>query len=679
MHALSDGVWLGGLHGLAFGGDYNPEQWPEAVWAEDARLMKEAGVNLVSMGIFAWSKLEPLPGQYDLNWLERVIDLLWRHGVRVCLSNATASPPPWLARLYPDSLPVNAEGQRLATGSRQHYCPNHQGYREAAARLTEVLAESFAGHPAVVLWHLNNELGCHLNTCYCEICSGAFRDWLGRRYGTLGALNEAWGTTFWSGVYTDWCEVDLPRKGPAMANPSQLLDYKRFMSESLRGVLANERAVLRRVAPEAQTVHNAVSLYRPVNYSNWFEDLDFAAWDSYPDPAGGLSEVQWTALTHDAFRSFKHGQPFFLMEQVTTQANWRPYNVLKAPGQMETGSWQAVARGADAVMFFQWRASLYGAEKFHGAMVPHFGPGGRVYRVVAALGAALSQVPDVVGSRLESKVALLLNWENIWALDGPGKPVALDGFEIAREFYAPFWNRQVTVDVVHPDRPLGDYSLVVAPALYLLTEHQALALKRYVLNGGTLVCTYFSGVVNDCDHVVSGGYSGYLQDLLGLVVEEWEPLRPSSLAEIHRKGQEPGQGRRFMEVVHAQGCEVEATFTNGYAAGKPAITRHRYGRGQAYYVATQPDENFLQTFFDSIRTELSIAGPIKGDIGVEGTVRRHQDGRAFLFVVNHLAKQASVDFGTEGGIDVLSGRVCRDLQSVEGYGVRVLRRAGNVT
>jgi len=368
---------------LAYGGDYNPEQWPEAVWEEDARLMREAGVNLVTVGVFSWARLEPRPGTYDFAWLDRVMDLLHEHGVKVNLATATASPPPWMAREHPESLPVTHEGTRLWPGGRQQYCPSSPVYRASAASLVRRLAERYRDHPALAMWHINNEYGCHVAACYCDVSAADFREWLKRRYGTLDALNAAWGTAFWSQRYSDWEEIVPPRSAPTFPNPTQQLDFQRFTSDALLYDFEMERAIVREATPDIPVTTNFMGFFKPVDYWKWAEHEDVVSDDAYPDPADSQSPAL-SAMRYDLMRSLAGTRPWMLMEQTPSQVNWRPWNALKRPGQLRTWSLQAIARGADGVLYFQWRASAAGAEKFHGGAVPHIGTErSRVFREVA--------------------------------------------------------------------------------------------------------------------------------------------------------------------------------------------------------------------------------------------------------------------------------------------------------
>ena len=354
---------------VLYGGDYNPEQWPEEVWEEDVRLMREAGVNIVTVGVFSWALLEPRPGEYVFDWLDRLLELLHANGIHADLATATASPPPWLAKLDPESLPVTREGVRLWPGSRQHYCPSSVTYADAARALVEQLAARYGKHPAVALWHVNNEYGCHVPACYCDQCAAHFRHWLQERYGSLDAFNEAWGTAFWSQRYGDWDEIQPPRAAPAFRNPSQEIDWQRFCSDALLELFLMERAVLERDAPGTPITTNFMSFFKPVDYWKWARHVDLVADDEYPDPAEPSSAVDFSASC-DLMRSLGSRAGWVLMEQAVSAVNWLTPNVPKHPGKMRLGSYQALARGAEGILFFQWRASQFGAEQFVSAMVP---------------------------------------------------------------------------------------------------------------------------------------------------------------------------------------------------------------------------------------------------------------------------------------------------------------------
>ncbi|WP_261808745.1 beta-galactosidase [Nonomuraea sp. C10] len=612
-------------HGLLFGGDYNPEQWPEEVWAEDVRLMREAGVNLVTVGVFSWARIEPEPGVRDFGWLDRVLDLLAGAGVAVDLATPTASPPPWLGHRWPETLPVDESGHRLWYGSRNQFCPSSPVYRERALALVEDLAGRYAGHPALALWHVGNEYG---QVCHCDTTAEAFRTWLRERHGDLGALNDAWGTAFWSQRYSAWEEVLPPRRAPYLVNPAQRLDFRRFCSDALLAHFRAERDVLRAHTPDIPVTTNFMGFFNLVDYWSWAPEEDVVSDDWYPDPADPLSHVR-AALTHDLMRSLAGG-PWMLMEQAVSAVNWRPHNLPKPPGQLRLESFQAVARGADGLCYFQWRASRSGSERFHSAMVPHAGPDTRLHREVRAHGAELRALAGVAGTRVPARVALVFDWPSWWAATERGLPSdRLDPVEELFRYYRPFWERGVSVDLAPPSADLSGYALVVAPSLFLLGEDDAASLTSYVRGGGTLAVGPFSGIADRDARVHRGRFPAPLREVLGLSGEEWLPVPEDRAVPCAWTDGGAFTARLWTELVRAEGAEAVAVFAG---SGDPAVLRHPCGAGTAWYVATRPEHDALATLAGRLLADAGVTGALPGPPppGVEA-VRR---GPA-LFLLNH--------------------------------------------
>ncbi len=627
---------------IAYGGDYNPEQWPEEVWPEDVRLMQEAGVDLATVGVFAWARIEPRPGEYDFGWLDRVLDLLHAGGIGVDLATATASPPAWLARMDPGSLPVRADGTQLWPGSRQAYCPSSVTYRERALALVERMAARYAGHPALELWHVGNEFGCHVSECFCERSATRFRDWLRARYqGDLDRLNRAWGTTFWSQHYGEWEEIAPPRATPTFPNPSQGMDWRRFGSDELLDHHRAERDMIRRHSPDVPVTTNFMGMFRPLDYWRWAAEEDVVSQDTYPDPSDPAAPVG-VALVCDLMRGLGRGRPWMLMEQASSRVNWRRRNVPKRPGQLRLWSLQAVARGADAVLYFQWRQSVAGAEKWHSAMVGH---DGALRADVVELGRELAGLSDVVGASVPARTALLFSWENWWSLSQPGQPAwDLDYPAEVRRWYAALWSANVAVDVVPPGADLSGHALVLAPLLHLVTQADVDSLRSFVDGGGTLVVGFWSGVVDERDHVRTGAYPAALRDLLGLVVADYAPLADGAAATVRLAGGETCRVTQWTErLVPAADTEVLASYTDGELAGLPAVTRHRHqGRGVVYYVSAPLAPAAMAAVMDRARADAGVESSAAGlPPGVEA-IRR---GPA-LFLLNH--GDEPVDVSAEG-------------------------------
>ncbi|GAB3451097.1 beta-galactosidase [Actinophytocola sediminis] len=633
---------------FAYGADYNPEQWPESLWDEDMALMRETGVTMVSAGIFSWAVVEPEPGRHDFGWFDRVLDRLADNEIGVCLATMTASPPPWLAHRYPETLPRRADGTVLWPGGRQHYCPSSPVYREHAARLVETIAERYAGHPALAMWHVNNEYGCHVPECFCDTSAEAFRGWLADRYGSVDALNDAWSTTFWSQRYGDFAQVYPPRTAPTFPNPAQVVDYKRFSSAALLDCFLLEKRILRRVTPDVPITTNFVGAWHRIDVADWAPHLDVVSYDSYPDPHDPTTVVQ-AAMTFDRMRA-QHGAPWLLLEQAPSAVNWRTRNAPKEPGQLRRWSYQAIARGADAVMYFQWRQSRGGAERFHSAMVPHGGKETRTYREVAALGAELARLEPLLGSTVDAPVALLTDWANGWALQGnalPSSTLTLEETDLAH--YRPLWNERVAVDVVAPTVDLSGYRLVVVPNLYAVELDVARRLVDYVRAGGHLLMSFFSGIVDGNDRVHLGGYPGPFRELLGLTVEEFWPLAEAGTIALGAGG----TGSHWSEWITAAGAEVLDTFATGTLAGRPAVLRNEFGAGVASYLGTRPDEATMAVVVGRVLADAGV-GPVLPGVpaGVE-VVERQGSGR-WLFLLNHNDTDAVVPLPA-GAVDALTG------------------------
>jgi beta-galactosidase len=640
---------------FVYGGDYNPDQWPEEIWEEDVRLMQEAGVNLVSLGIFAWSKLEPQPGVYDFGWLDHVIELLYAHGVSIDLATPTASPPPWLVRLDPEVLPVTADGASLGPGSRRHICPHNTTYRAHAAGIVTQLAHRYHDHQALALWHIDNEYACHVGECFCETSAQAFRQWLHARYGTLDALNAAWGTTFWSQHYGDWQEIQPPRRAPAFINPSQALDWQRFCSDSWLACFEDQRAILREITPNIPLTTNFMGFHKPLDYWTWAAREDIVSNDAYPD----TSDPAWmleSAMVCDLIRSLGRGRPWLLMEQATTHVNWRMRNATKRPGVMRLGSYQAIARGANGVMFFQWRASQFGAEKFHSAMLPHAGTETRVWREVKALGAELKQLDELLASEVHAEVAIMFDWESWWALEQEGKPLNdLRLLSMIKSYYTALYQQGVTTDFVHPEADLSRYRLVIAPQLYLVNDRAVRNITQYVAAGGMLIMSFFSGVVDERDHVRLGGYPAPFQELLGMHVAEFAPYSAAQTNEVHTLDGQHFSCTQWSDVIRLHGAESIANYLHDYYAETPAITRHSFGQGVGYYVGTQLDEAGLSWLLEQVTAAAKVHRSPAQPIGVE-LIQRSHDTHLWLFVLNYSDQSVKVALDRSGR-DLISGKL----------------------
>jgi beta-galactosidase len=663
--------WPEGVGGLCYGGDYNPEQWPRDVWLEDVRLMGEAGVNLVTVGVFSWAWLEPEEGRFEFDWLDEVLDLLHEHGILVDLATATASPPPWFSRRHPESLPVDRQGWTLWPGSRQTFCPSSPAYRAAAVRLAESLAKRYAGHPALAMWHVHNEYGCHNGHCFCHTSAEAFRSWLRGRYGDLDALNQAWGTAFWSQRYGQWDEIDPPRPAPTFVNPTKQLDWWRFSSGELLDCFLAEREVLTRHTPSTPITTNLMAArFKTLDYWSWAPELDLIANDHYLVGEDPLGHVE-LALAADLSRSLAGGEPWLLMEHSTSAVNWQPRNLAKRPGQMRRNSLAHVARGADGVLFFQWRQSRAGSEKFHSAMVPHAGARTKVWREVVQLGEELRKIAEVQGSRVDSEVALLWDWEAWWAVELDSHPSAdLSYLELVRDHHAALWRRGITADLAHPTADLDRYGLVLVPSLYLVSDAAAANLRGYVEAGGHLVVQFFSGIVDQHDQIRLGGYPGAFRELLGVWVEELFPLPAGGSVRLD----DGSIGSLWSELVHADEAEVLARYADGPVTGGPAVTRN----GSAWYVSTRLAHRDLERLLARVCDHAGVA-PVCGSVPPSGVevVRRRARGQgaraSWLFAINHGDEPALLQ---ASGLELLTGAEVAGRLALPAGAVAIVREDG---
>ncbi|WP_349899272.1 beta-galactosidase [Parafrigoribacterium soli] len=652
MHRITSRLGADGTTALGFGGDYNPEQWDRDVWSEDIRLMQEAGVNLVSLGIFSWALLEPAEGVYEFGWLDEVLDLLHAGGIRVDLANASASPPPWFSHRYPQSLPVTVDGVRLGYGSRQAFCASSVDYRRAAAALTTKIAERYANHPAVVMWHVHNEYGCHNQPCYCDASGLDFQRWLEKKYGDVDALNDAWGTAFWSQHYYHFEEITPPRRSGAFVNPTQQLDFARFSSDALLECFEAEAAILRAHSEHPVTTNFMgfnMGLSQPIDYWKWAERMDVVSNDHYLI-AEDRDHHRELAMVADLTRGWAGGAPWLLMEHSTSAVNWQPRNIAKAPGELVRNSLQHVARGADAALFFQWRAAKAGAEKFHSALLPHAGTDTKIWRETVELGGILKSIAEVADSRVSGvDVAIIHDTDARWASELDSHPsIDLNCIAETRLWYEAAYRAGITADFRQSTDDLSGYKLVIVPLQYLITDAGAANITAFASAGGRVLVTYFSGIVDENDHIRLGGYPGAFRELLGVRIQEFFPLHEGETIALSAFG----EGAVFSELGRADGAEVLAQFDEGPVVGSPAITRNVVGEGAAYYVATRLGPDSADELLSSIAADARIEVPFVLPADVE-VVRRADGASSWLFVINHSEQEARLE---TAGVELISAK-----------------------
>ena len=664
--------WPRGIGGIAFGADYNPDQWPESVWGDDVRLMRQAHINLVTVGVFSWSRLQPRPDTWDLDWLDRALDLLHANGIGVDLATATASPPPWFSSLHPDSLPVDARGARLGIGSRQHVCPSSPDFADAATALVERLAERYAQHPALVMWHIGNEYGDHIEACYCDVSAAHFRTWLQARYGSLQVLNDAWTTSVWSGRFGDWAEIMPPRAAPGPILPALQLDFRRFSSDALLTCFERERAVLARITPDIPVTTNFMRPSPGIDQWRFAARGDVVSLDLYPDPLDPFAETE-VAFTHDLMRSLGEGRPWLLMEQAMSSVDWRQVNVPQAAAVVRRRNLGAIGRGADGLLFFQWRGSRGGPEMLHSTMLPAGGTDTRGWRQTVALGTDVACLAEVAGSRCpRAAVGLVIDWDAWWALEQEGHPTDRLGYrDLALRMYEPLREANVPVDMCRPDADLSALRLVLIPNLFLLSTEAAANLASFVRVGGVALVGPFSGIVDASYRLPGGHHPGMLRDLLGITIEEWWPITEGESTVVSASG-ERTSASIWRDAIDLRGAEAVRRFEGGDLDGWPAVTRNSFGAGQAWYLGTLPDRAGARSVMLDVLTAAGVTGD--GEVP-EGVEMRWRDGpgASFLFLANRTEDEVTVPLDVSDGFDLLTGTPVADHVQLGAHGVAVVR------
>ncbi|PZD96267.1 beta-galactosidase [Paenibacillus sambharensis] len=665
-----------------YGGDYNPEQWEADIWDEDVRMFKLAGIDVATLNVFSWALNQPNEETYDFAWLDETIDRLHKNGIYTCLATSTGAHPAWMAKKYPDVLRVDYQGRKRKFGGRHNSCPNSPTYRKYSKLIAGKLAERYKDHPAVLIWHVSNEYGGY---CYCDNCAAGFRTWLQQRYGTIEKLNKAWNTRFWGHTFYEWDEIVVPNElseewaGNRTNFQGISLDYRRFMSNSLLECYRIEYEELKKHTPDLPVTTNLMGFYPELDYFEWAKYLDVVSWDNYPSFNTPFS---FTAMTHDLMRGLKSGQPFMLMEQTPSQQNWQPYNSLKRPGVMRLWSYQAVARGADTVMFFQLRRSIGACEKYHGAVIEHVGhEHTRVFRECAELGGELKQLSDsVLDARVDAKVGIIYDWENRWAVElSSGPSVGLNYVDEVHKYYAALFNRNVQTDMIGVEEDLGRYDVVIAPVMYMVKPGFADKVEAFVKDGGTFLTTFFSGIVNENDLVTTGGYPGELRKVLGIWAEEIDSLFPDQRNQIVMKSKLGSLEGSYecgllCDLIHTEGAEVIAEYGDDFYAGMPVVTVNKFGKGEAWYVASSPDQAFLDGLLKHICDAKGIRPTLDNVPEQVEVARRVKDGKEILFLMNHGKQPAVVPVGDSPAVNLLDGTEQHGSIELPAHGVTILQR-----
>ena len=669
---------------LLHGGDYNPDQWLDYpdILKDDLRLMKLANVNTMTVGIFAWSALEPTEGNYNFEWLDKIIDDVYNQGGRVILATPSGARPAWLSEKYPEVLRTNDRREKMLHGGRHNHCFSSPIYREKTQKMNYKLAERYGNHPALIMWHVSNE---YSGDCHCELCQENFRDWLKNKYKTIENVNKAWWGPFWSHTYTDWSQIESPSSIGENAVHGLNLDWKRFVTDQTIDFYENEAKPLRELTPNVPITTNFMAdtddliPFQSLNYEKFSKHVDILSWDCYPAWHNDWETTKDLAtkvgFINDLYRSLKQ-QPFLIMECTPSGVNWHNVNKAKRPGMHTLASMQLLAHGSDSVLYFQWSKSRGSSEKFHGAVVDHDNSEeNRVFKEVSQVGEILDKIKEIKGSMKQSKVAIIYDWENDWALkdaQGFGKESRRYP-QTLQSHYKYFWDKNISVDVVTPQQDLSKYSLVVAPMMYMMTEETMDRFRDYVKNGGVLVGSYLSGLVNETDLTYLGGWPKTLQEIYGIDVKEIDTLYPKDRNSI-KFGNESFEVVDYCTIIEAKEAEVLAKYEEDFYKNTPAITKNNLEKGKAYFIGARTNQEFLSKFYDKIVKDLDIneVEDFISECGISIQIRENEDAK-YYFVMNFTEEEKNIEI--KGSyIDLILGKEAEILNIMKPYGVYVLKK-----
>jgi beta-galactosidase len=636
---------------MYYGVQYYPEQWPEERWAIDAEMMQRAGVNTVRMGEFAWSAYEPREGELHFDWMERAIDLLNRHAIQVILCTCSRTPPPWVFKKHPGAANTRADGRVNRYGQRYTVGLAHPEFTALAQRIDRAVVEHFAGHPGIVGWQVDNEVG-GFNDCYCERCLGYFHVYLQEKYGTVERLNQSWGEHFWSFAFTYFEEVPLPEN-----NPQLVLEYRRFLSKLNVDFCRSRAELIHRIDPGKFVTTNFQSFQaKHTDYFAMAETIDLPGMNHYPPRS--------PEFILDYYRAQKGS--VLVLEQLSRLAAWDT-----GEGWMRLWAYRALAHGACGTIFFRWRTARYGQEQHADGILPHAGQENRRYRELARMGAELKQIGALIDStRVEAETAILLGYEGRWAMETGLDLKPMQAHLDAARFHEALMRRSIPMDAFDPHGDLSRYRLVIAPRLWLVDERIAAGLRAFVERGGVLCLTAASGVVDEFNVSFDTPRPGPLREIAGIEVSDLSPLeKPFDLASQIIPGLDGAQASAMADEIHLTGAEVLARFNSGWRKGLPALTRNHWGKGQVIYLGTVLEGAPLAALVDYL---CGLAGVQPGLVVPDGVrvYERRGEGVGLLFLINETDAPQRVNL-PEGWKDVFSEQALIEVE-IAPVDVRIL-------
>lgn len=612
---------------MKIGVDYYPEHWDESMWQQDVEQMKRAGVKIVRLAEFAWSRLEPQEGQFEFGWLDRAIRLFENAGIEVFLGTPTCTPPQWMFEAHPEIIQVDKTGHRVPVGIRGHRCMNSPIFRTYCEKMITAMVEHYRDWEIVTGYQIDNEL--EANHCCCPVCQEAFRDWVRNKYHSIDKVNEVWGNAVWSGEYTDFSQIMPPfGEHQTWLNPSYTLDFNRYASQSTVDYVRFQLRLIRAVDPEIPVTTNNWLCENMPDFYDLFENLDFVSYDNYP--ATRLPEDPEELYSHafhlDLMRGIKR-RNFWIMEQLSGGlGSWMPMSPTTRPGMIRGYSWQAIAHGADAVLHFRWRTACTGAEMFWHGLLDHDNIPGRRYREFEQLCAEVADWQELDGSRVENRVAILYGSDQEYAFKLQPQVDGMYYMEQLKLFHDGFTACGVGVDLIDENSDLSGYQVVVAPTLFVEKQQIADRLCEVARRGGTVVLTNRSGVKDEYNRCVMEALPGIFAGLAGVTVEEYDPIglvTQSLRCHFGEGGQRPCT--QWCDILKPDTAEVLAEYADQFYRGRAAVTCNSFGTGWCYYIGTVSDRAFYRQLAGYILDQQKMEYLTDLPTGLERTQRKGRD------------------------------------------------------